>query len=55
MLENEFLEPTLTYEYGIANEWNELMRMGHKLTDEEGNKIYNEINTVSSTSVLKNE
>ena len=53
--DEEEIHNILTYEYGIANEWNELMRMGHKLTDEEGNKIYNEINTVSSTSVLKNE
>jgi len=53
--DEEEIHNILTYEYGIANEWNELMRMGHKLTDEDGNKIYNEINTVSSTSVLKNE
>ena len=53
--DEEEIHNILNYEYGIANEWNELMRMGHKLTDEDGNKIYNEITTVSSTSVLKNE
>ena len=50
--EEEFYNIT-TWEWGVANEWNELKRKSHKMTDKNGNKIYDFINVESSTLETK--
>ena len=50
--EEEFYNIT-TWEWDVANEWNELKRKSHKMTDKNGNKIYDFINVESSTLETK--